>query len=159
MRLHDLKPAPGSRRPRKRVGRGDAAGQGSYAGKGIKGQKVRTGDNIPPHFRGMSFRANRAPKYRGWDFRGPVYPIEYAEVNVRALNRFEPNTVVTPELLRQVGLVKSDLPVKVLGDGTLDRPLVVQAHRFSAAARAKIEAAGGRAEELGLNRKREQAGS
>lgn len=153
MRLHDLKPAPGSRRPRKRVGRGDAAGQGSYAGKGIKGQKVRTGDNIPPHFRGMSFRANRLPKYRGWDFRGPIYRVEYAEVNVGALRRFEPNTVVTPELLRATGLVKSELPVKVLGDGSLDRPLVVRAHRFSATARAKIEAAGGRAEELGPNRK------
>jgi len=149
VRIHDLKPAPGSRRPRKRVGRGDAAGQGSYAGKGIKGQKVRAGDNIPPHFRGMSFRANRAPKYRGWDFRGPIYPAEYAEVNVGALRRFEPNTVVTPELLRAAGLVEADLPVKVLGDGDLDRPLVVQAHRFSATARAKIEAAGGRAEEVG----------
>jgi len=141
------------------VGGGDAAGQGSYAGKGIKGQKVRTGDNIPPHFRGMSFRANRAPKYRGWDFRGPVYPIEYAEVNVRALNRFEPNTVVTPELLREVGLVKSDLPVQLLETGTLDGPRVAQSRRASAAARAKLEAAGGRAEGLSRTRKRGQAGS
>jgi len=161
MKLHDLKPAPGSRSPKRRVGRGIAAGQGKTAGRGTKGQKARTGGKIPAWFEGGQTPLHqRIPKLRG--FRNP-FKIEYEVVNVgdidrlvaagvleagtapggKARKRTAPITV-NQEILRAAGLVRRlDRPMKVLGAGDLGTALFVVADAFSASARAKIEAAGG----------------
>ncbi|MBX5467842.1 MAG: 50S ribosomal protein L15 [Firmicutes bacterium] len=143
MRLHELRPAPGSNTPKTRRGRGIGSGLGKTAGRGTKGQKARSGGHIRPGFEG-----GQMPLYRRLPKRGFVNPfrVEYEVVNLKDLNRFEPGTEVTPELLRQVRLVRRPLPVKILGEGELDRPLVVRAQAFSKSAREKIEAAQGRAE-------------
>lgn len=150
MDLSQLKPAAGATRDRKRVGRGNASGHGTTAGRGTKGQKSRSGKPNHPGFEGgQSPLYRRLARQRGFINRARV---EYEPVNVGALARFAANAVVTPETLRGAGLVKrSRLPVKVLASGEIDRALTVRAHRFSAAARQKIEAAGGRVEELSGN--------
>ena len=147
MQQHDLHPAPGSTHRRKRVGRGLGSGHGTYSGRGAKGQKARSGDNIPPRFEGGQLPiVRRLPTKRG--FVNP-FRTEYAVVNVASLNRFEANAEVTPDTLVASGLVHSlKLPVKVLADGELDRPLVVKANKFSQAAKEKIEKAGGKTEEI-----------
>lgn len=149
MKLHELYPAPGSRHRKKRVGRGIGSGHGTYATRGIKGQKARSGGQIPPWFEGGQTRlVKRLPHKRGFT---NIFRVEYAAVNVEQLEaRFPAGTVVTPDLLRETGLVKKRLPIKILGDGELTKPLVVHAHKFSASARAKIEAAGGQVVEIGL---------
>jgi large subunit ribosomal protein L15 len=149
MKLHELYPAPGSRHRKKRVGRGIGSGHGTYATRGIKGQKARSGGQIPPWFEGGQTRlVKRLPHKRGFT---NIFRVEYAAVNVEQLEaRFPAGTVVTPDLLRETGLVKKRLPIKILGDGELTKPLTVHAHKFSASARAKIEAAGGRVVEIGL---------
>jgi len=145
MRIHDLSPAPGSRKAPKRVGRGIGSGHGKTAGKGHKGQKARAGGPKGPGFEGGQTRlAMRLPK-RG--FKSPFHKV-YALVDLDVLAaKFEAGAVVTPEALLERGIIrKLGDGVKVLGDGALDKPLVVRAHRFSRSAAAKIEAAGGKAE-------------
>jgi len=146
MKLHELKPAPGSRRPRKRVGRGIAAGQGKTAGRGTKGQKARAGGGVRPGFEG-----GQNPLYRRLPKRGFTNPNrkEYAVINVKDLNRFDEGTVVMPELLKEKGIVKNLKDgLKVLGDGDLSVKLTVKAHKFSRTAEEKIAAAGGATEVL-----------
>ncbi|HEY8414919.1 MAG TPA: 50S ribosomal protein L15 [Thermaerobacter sp.] len=143
--LHELRPAPGARRRRKRVGRGIGSGHGKTAGRGTKGQKARSGGAKGPGFEGGQMPLQRRIPKRG--FTNAPFRKEYAVVNVEALNRFEPGTEVTPELLVERGLVR-DLRdgVKILGDGELRVALTVRAHKFSESARAKIEQAGGKVE-------------
>lgn len=146
MKLHELKPAPGSRRSRKRVGRGIAAGQGKTAGRGTKGQKARSGGGVRPGFEG-----GQNPLYRRLPKRGFKNPNrkEYAVINVEDLNRFDEGTVVTPDLLKEQGVVKNLKDgLKVLGDGDLKVKLTVKAHKFSRTAEEKIAAAGGATEVL-----------
>lgn len=151
MRTHDLGPAPGARKAPKRVGRGIGSGHGKTAGKGHKGQKARSGHGKGPRFEGGQMPLTmRLPK-RG--FKNPFRKV-FALVNLEALNRFKAGTVVTPELLAKEGLIRlTGDGVKVLGDGDLDRPLTVRAHRFSRSASAKIEAAGGKAEVISVGGK------
>lgn len=144
MRLHELKPAPGSRKPRKRIGRGPGSGRGQTSGRGDKGQKARSGASIPAQFEGGQMPLSRRLPKRG--FRNP-FRKEYSVINLRDLDRIEAETTVTPLLLLERGLIKAAKDgVKVLGDGELSRPLTVTAHRFSQAALRKIKAAGGAAE-------------
>ncbi len=143
MRLHDLKPNPGARPRRKRLGRGIGSGLGKTSGRGQKGQKARSGGGVRPGFEGGQMPLVRRLPKRG--FKNP-FRVEYEVVNVGQLNRFEPGTEVTPDLLREHRLVRRKGPVKILGEGELDRPLVVKAAAFSESAAAKIRAASGRAE-------------
>ncbi len=148
MMEHDISPPRGARRARKRVGRGDSAGGGSYAGRGLKGQKSRSGPGLRPGFEGGQMPLIKGlPMKRGFNNRYKTY---YALVDLGTLQeRFEANTQVTPELLHQLGIIRrTRLPVKVVGDGELQQPLTVAAHKFTASARAKIEAAGGTVTEL-----------
>jgi large subunit ribosomal protein L15 len=143
VRLHDLKPNPGARTRRTRVGRGIGSGLGKTSGRGQKGQKARSGGGVRPGFEGGQMPLVRRLPKRG--FKNP-FRVEYEVVNVGQLNRFEPGTEVTPDLLRAHRLVRRKGPVKILGEGELDRPLVVKAAAFSESAVAKITAASGRAE-------------
>ena len=145
MRLHDLQGAPGSRRPRRRVGRGIGSGLGKTSGRGQKGQGARSGGTKGPAFEGGQMPIHmRLPK-RG--FNNAAHSVRYATVNIRDLARFESGETVTPELLLERGILsKLKDGVKVLGEGELSVPLTVRAHRFSEAAAAKIAAAGGKAE-------------
>jgi large subunit ribosomal protein L15 len=147
VRLETISPSPGSRKARKRVGRGDGSGHGTYSGRGCKGQKSRAGYRMKPGFEGGQLPLiKRLPRKRGFT---NIFRTEYSIVNLAKLNVFEPGSEVDPEKLVAAGIVKSlRRPVKVLGEGGIDRPLSVRAHKFSAAARAKIEAAGGTAEEV-----------
>ena len=165
MKLHDLKPAPGSRRPRTRVGRGIAAGQGKTAGRGTKGQKARAGGTIPPWFEGGQTPIHvRVPKLRGFKNR---FKVEYAVVNVGQISAYaeagrfgveleqpktkgkgkaddQPVLTVNAEVLAQAGLIRGDdKPLKVLGQGEVSQKLFVAADAFSGSARRKIEEAGG----------------
>ncbi|MCK4369192.1 MAG: 50S ribosomal protein L15 [Dehalococcoidales bacterium] len=143
-----LSPAPGSKRGRKRVGRGDGSGHGTYSGRGCKGQKSRSGYKMRPGFEGGQLPLiKRLPRKRG--FTNP-FRTEYSLVNLGKLGIFEPGSEVTPEKLVAAGVVKSlRHPIKILAGGEISHPLVIKANKFSAAAKAKIEAAGGRAEEVG----------
>ena len=162
MKLHDLRPAPGSRTERTRVGRGIAAGKGKTAGRGTKGQKARAGGSIPPWFEGGQTPLHvRIPKLRGFKNR---FKLEYEVVNVGAIGAaaargaFEAanpsgktakgkaaeQITINQDLLRAVGLVRTlDKPLKILGAGELETALFVVADAFTASARSKIEAAGG----------------
>ncbi|WP_053961144.1 50S ribosomal protein L15 [Sulfobacillus thermosulfidooxidans] len=143
MRLHEIQPAPGSRTKKTRRGRGLGSGLGKTAGRGHKGQKARSGGSIRPGFEGGQMPLQRRLPKRG--FVNP-FRVEYEVVNVGDLNQFEANTVVTIELLKNRRLVRRNLPVKILGEGELDRPLTVQVNAFSKSAKEKIEAVSGRAE-------------
>ena len=147
MKLHDLRPPEGAKKKRKRVGRGISAGQGKTAGRGTKGQNSRAGGGVRPYFEGGQLPlVRRLPHKRGFRNRSRV---EYAPVNLGLVGELEGE--VTPETLAEAGLIKkASLPVVILGDGEIDRALTVRAHRFSASARSKIEAAGGVAEVLPL---------
>jgi len=148
MRLHDLTPPPGARRGRRRVGRGPGSGRGTYAGRGLKGQKARAGGGVPPYFEGGQLPlVKRLPHKRGFT---NIFRVEHAAVNLGRLSGFAAGSEVTPQTLVTGGLIKSAVkqPIKILGDGELDRALTIHAHRFSAAARQKIEAAGGTVVEL-----------
>ena len=143
MKLHDLKPDPGSKRKRKRVGRGIAAGQGKTAGRGHKGQGARSGGGKGPYFEGGQLPlVRRLPFKRGFT---NIFAIHYQEVNVDMLEeRFEDGAVVNGASLAAAGLVrKADEPIKVLGRGELGVKLEVHANKFSKSAAAKIEKAGG----------------
>jgi large subunit ribosomal protein L15 len=147
MRQNELKPAAGSRKSRKRVGRGPGSGLGKTAGRGEKGQKSRSGFSRQPGFEGGQMPLHRRIPKRGFT---NIFRKEYLTVNVERLNRFEAGTVVTPESLRDAGLLhKGNLGVKVLGNGDLKVALTVRAHKFTGAAVRKIEEAGGKAEVLG----------
>jgi large subunit ribosomal protein L15 len=140
VKLHHLRPAEGSRRDRKRVGRGKAAGQGKTAGRGTKGYLARH-DSKPGFEGGQMPLQRRVPKLKG--FTNPNR-VEFAVVNVEALGAaFDAGAEVTPDALLDRRIVRKGMPVKVLGRGDLDRPLAVHAHAVSASARAKIEQAGG----------------
>jgi large subunit ribosomal protein L15 len=147
MRQDELSPAPGSKKNRKRVGRGDGSGHGTYSGRGVKGQKSRSGYRMRPGFEGGQLPLiKRLPRKRGFT---NIFRTEYSVVNMDKLNTFESGSEITPESLLAAGMVKSlRNPVKVLADGEIDHPVSVKAHKFSAAAKAKIEAAGGSAEEV-----------
>lgn len=147
MKLHDLQPAPGSHRDRTRSGRGISAGRGKTAGRGTKGQNARSGGTKRSYFEGGQLPlVRRLPHLGGFT---NLWRVEFAAVNVGRLNGFPAGAEITPEALVQAGVIKSTAqPVKILGDGELDRVLSVKAHRFSAAARAKILAAGGSVEEI-----------
>ncbi len=147
MKLHELRSPKGARRSRKRVGRGIAAGQGKTAGRGTKGQAARSGGTKGPYFEGGQLPlVRRLPFKRGFT---NIFRVQYVPVNLYRLEGFEANAEVSPDTLAAAGIIKSpSLPVAILGNGELDRPLVVRAHRFSASARAKIEEAGGSVEEL-----------
>jgi large subunit ribosomal protein L15 len=143
MKVHELAPAPGSSRPRRRVGRGTAGKGGKTAGRGTKGQKART--QIKPGFEGGQLSLKqRVPKLKG--FKNP-FRVEYVVVNLDTLQEFE-GDVVSPETLRAKGLVHKHGLVKVLGRGELGRSLRVSAHAFSASATQAIQAAGGTVEVL-----------
>ncbi len=144
MKLHELKPAEGSRKVRKRVGRGIGSGNGKTAGKGHKGQNARSGGGVRPGFEG-----GQNPLYRRLPKRGFTNPTrkEFAVVNLETLNRFDANTEVTPELLIETGTVKNvKYGIKILGNGKIEKSLTVKAHKFSASAVEAIEAAGGKTE-------------
>jgi len=144
---NNIAPAPGSRQARKRVGRGNGSGHGTYSGRGCKGQKSRAGYKMRPGFEGGQLPLiKRLPRKRGFV---NIFRTEYSTVNIGSLNAFESGSEVTPEKLLAAGMVKSlRNPVKILADGDINHPLTVRANKFSASARAKIEAAGGKAEEV-----------
>ncbi|WP_374720869.1 50S ribosomal protein L15 [Peribacillus tepidiphilus] len=144
MKLHELKPAEGSRKERKRVGRGIGSGNGKTAGKGHKGQNARSGGGVRPGFEG-----GQTPLFRRLPKRGftNINRKEYAVVNLETLNRFEDGTEVTPALLVETGVVKKEKAgIKILANGKLEKKLTVKAHKFSSAAKEAIEAAGGQTE-------------
>lgn len=145
MKLHELKPAKGAVRAKKRIGRGTATGQGKTAGRGQKGQKSRSGGGVRVGFEGGQMPlARRLPK-RG--FKNPFKKV-YTEINVEVLNRFENGTEITAELLRDtrvISKIEKD-GVKILGEGNLEKAVTVKAAKFTASAQEKIEKAGGKAE-------------
>ncbi len=147
MKLHELHPAPGSRKRRKRIGRGAGSGKGKTGGKGMMGQKARSGPGPYRTFEGGQNRlVKRMPFKRGFT---NIWRVEYQVVNVKDLVAWSGDDQVTPETLLEARLIRRKrLPVKILGDGDLSRPLEVHAHKFSGSARAKIEAAGGTVVEL-----------
>ncbi len=147
MRQDELSPAPGSKKSRKRVGRGDGSGHGTYSGRGCKGQKSRAGYKMRPGFQGGQLPLIKSlPRKRGFV---NIFRTEYSTVNTGKLNIFESGSEVTPERLVAAGLVKSlRYPIKVLAEGDINHPLVIKANKFSATAKAKIEAAGGVVEEV-----------
>lgn len=146
MKLHDLKPAPGSVHKSKRVGRGPGSGKGKTSGKGMMGQKARSGPNPYRTFEGGQNRiVRRMPYLRGFKNR---WRIEYQVLNVGELNELPAGEELTVDTLVQSGVISAKRPLKILGDGELTTTLKVQAHKFSASARAKIEAAGGSVTEL-----------
>lgn len=149
MKQHEIKPAAGSRKDRKRVGRGDGSGHGTYSGRGCKGQKSRSGCKIRPGFEGGQLPIiKRLPRKRGFT---SMFRKEYSIVKLGALSMFEADSEVTPEILLDAGIIKSlKLPVKILADGDIKHPLTVKADKFSTAAKAKLEAAGGKAVEVSL---------
>jgi len=147
VRQNNIAPAPGSRTARKRVGRGNGSGHGTYSGRGCKGQKSRAGYKIRPGFEGGQLPLiKRLPRKRGFT---NIFRVEYNTVNIGQLSTFESGTEVTPDTLVAAGMVKSlRKPIKVLADGDIGNAITVKANKFSAAAKAKIEAAGGTAEEV-----------
>ena len=145
MKLHELKPSEGAFKTSKRVGRGVASGHGKTSGKGHKGQNARSGGGVRPGFEGGQLPLFRRLPKRG--FSNAMFKVRYAVINLSDLNKFEDGAVVTPELLSEMGLVKKQLDgIKVLGNGKLEKKLVVKAHKFSDVAKEQIEKLGGKAE-------------
>lgn len=146
MKLHELQPTPGSKTKKRRLGRGPGSGLGKTSGKGHKGAKARSGGGKAPGFEGGQMPLMRRIPKSGFT---NIFRKEYAEVAVGRLEIFEPDTVVTVDLLKEAGLVKNLRDgVKILGTGELTRPLTVQVQRFTSSAKEKIEQAGGKAEEV-----------
>jgi large subunit ribosomal protein L15 len=141
--IHDLRPSPGATHSRKRVGRGPGSGHGKTAGRGNKGQKSRTGYRHQRGFEGGQMPLHRRIPKRGFT---NIFRVEYDIVNISDLDRFEAGAAVTLEALAERRLARKSRPVKILGDGAITKALTVSAHKFSAGARASIEAAGGRCE-------------
>ncbi len=144
MKLHELSPAKGSKKNKKRVGRGPGSGNGKTAGRGHKGQRSRSGFSRRAGFEGGQMPLVRRVPKRGFT---NIFRTEYAIVNLSALSELEGE--IGPESLQEAGLVRAGRLVKVLGDGEVGKALTVRAHKFSASARRKIEEAGGTCEELG----------
>ena len=145
MKLNELKNNPGSTHRRKIVGRGPGSGNGKTAGRGEKGQKARSGASIKPWFEGGQNPLYKRIPSRG--FNNARFTTRYAVINVKDLERFENDTVVTPELLKETGLVKKELSgIKILGSGELTKKLTVKANLFTNSAINKIESNGGKAE-------------
>lgn len=145
MKLYELKPAHGAKKPPLRKGRGPGSGSGKTAGRGHKGQKARAGGGVRLGFEGGQMPLYRRVPKRG--FNNKAFAKVYAEVNVSELNRFEDDTVVTSDLLKKTGLIKKVYDgVAVLGKGDINKKLTVQAARFTKTASEKIEAAGGKVE-------------
>ena len=147
MKQNELSPSLGSKRDRKRIGRGDGSGHGTYSCRGLKGQKSRAGGGVALRFEGgQTPLVKRLPGRRGFT---NIFKIDYAIVNLQRLGVFDKDTEVTPQKLVDIGLVHSlKKPIKILGNGELQHPLVVKANKFSETAKRKIEAAGGRVEEI-----------
>ena len=147
MKLHDLQPAPGAKKRRKRIGRGPGSGHGKTATKGHKGLLARSGGGKRPGFEGGQMPLiRRLPKF---GFTNP-FRAEYAVVNVKSFENWSRGETVTPQAMVDAGLVKrKTLPIKILGSGALKKSLVIQAHKFSKSAEEKIRAAGGRVEVIG----------
>ncbi|MQG44558.1 MAG: 50S ribosomal protein L15 [SAR202 cluster bacterium] len=147
MMEHLLAPSKGARKNRKRIGRGDAAGQGSTAGRGNKGQKSRSGGGPPVWFEGGQLPLIKGlPMKRGFHNRFKTY---YSLIKVETLESFDTGDRITPELLLEKGYLRNlNLPVKIVGDGEISKPVTVVAAKFTQSARAKIEAAKGTAEEI-----------
>ncbi|MGF7186127.1 large subunit ribosomal protein L15 [Desulfitispora alkaliphila] len=145
-KLHELQPAAGSRKERRRKGRGMSSGAGKTAGRGHNGQKSRSGGGVRPGFEGGQMPLQQRVPKRGFT---NIFKKEFAIVNVEELNKFEAGTEVTPEALMEAGLIKAVKDgVKILGDGNLEKNLTVKTHRISKAAEEKITAAGGKVEVL-----------
>lgn len=145
MKLNELKYNEGSKKDIKRLGRGSSSGTGKTSGKGHKGQNARSGGGVRPGFEGGQLPLYRRLPKRG--FSNAMFKKTYVVINVSDLNRFEDGTVVTPELLKEMGIVKKELSgIKVLGNGSIEKKLTVRANLFSAVAKEKIETAGGKTE-------------
>lgn len=146
MKISDLAPSKGAKKKRKKVGRGPGSGHGKTATRGHKGQGSRSGGTKPAWFEGGQQPLTRRVPKRGFK---NIFRKEYTLVSLERLNEFETDVVITPQILREHGVIKkSNRPVKILSDGDLTKPVVVSAHRFSRKAIEKIEAAGGRTEVL-----------
>lgn len=147
MKLHELAPPEGAKKARKRVGRGNGSGHGTYSGRGIKGQKSRSGGQINPRFEGGQIPlVLRLPHKRGFT---NIFKERFHIVNVGSLEALAAGAEVTPESLHAMGLIRdTKLPVKLLGDGEVSKPMTVRVHRWSQSARQKVEAAGGTLERL-----------
>ncbi len=145
MKLHELKPAEGSTKKRKRVGRGESSGLGKTSGRGANGQNARSGGGTRPGFEGGQMPLIRRIPKRGFN---NIFRVDYSVVKLEDLNRFEDGAEVTPELLKEARLVRKleKGGVKILGNGSIDKKLTVKAHKFTQSATEKIEAAGGKAE-------------
>ncbi|MBQ2658466.1 MAG: 50S ribosomal protein L15 [Erysipelotrichaceae bacterium] len=144
MNLHEMKYNEGARHSTKRLGRGQGSGQGKTAGKGHKGQNARSGGGVA-----IGFEGGQTPFFKSMPKRGftNFNRLEYAVVNLTELNRFDNGTTVTPELLKQAGIVRKQLDgIKVLGNGKLEKKLTVSCHKISKSAQAAIEKAGGKVE-------------
>ena len=145
MKLHTISPALGATQTRKRVGRGPGSGLGKTSGRGENGQKSRSGYSRKPGFEGGQLPLYRRLPKRG--FTNARFKVEYAVINLSDLNKFDNDAIVTPEILKEMGILKNQLDgVKVLGNGTLEKKLVVKAHKFSEKAKQQIESLGGKAE-------------
>jgi large subunit ribosomal protein L15 len=145
MRLHDLKPRPGAKHRRKRLGQGESSGHGKTAGRGGKGQTARSGSSIRIGFEGGQMPLIRRMPKRG--FNNARHSIRYVAVNLDSLNRFDNGAKIDVEALRKAGLANGPVKrVKILGDGELTKKLSISAHAFSASAKSKIEAKGGSCE-------------
>jgi len=145
MKLHTMYPAEGATKVAKRKGQGVGTGNGKTAGRGHKGQNARSGGGVRPGFEGGQLPLFRRLPKRG--FTNAMFKTTYATINLSDLNKFEDGAVVTPELLKEMGLLKNQLDgVKVLGNGTLEKKLTVKAHNFSEKALKEIEKLGGKAE-------------
>ncbi|MQF69995.1 50S ribosomal protein L15 [SAR202 cluster bacterium AD-804-J14_MRT_500m] len=147
MMEHQIKPRSGSRRRRRRIGRGNAGGQGTYSGKGLNGQKSRSGKGPRPGFEGGQLPLiKRLPERRGFT---NIFKERYSLINVGELESYIGDKPITKEMLRDLGLVKNlKHPIKILGDGDLTKAVIIQADKFSGTAKKKIEEAGGKAEEI-----------
>ena len=145
MKLNNITPTEGAFKERKRVGRGTGSGLGKTSGKGHKGQNARSGGGVRPGFEGGQLPLFRRLPKRG--FSNAMFKVRYATINLSDLNKFENDTVITPELLKEMGLVKNQLNgIKILGNGTLEKKLTVKANQFSKKAKEEIEKLGGKAE-------------
>ena len=145
MKLHTVHPNEGATFSKKRLGRGVGSGLGKTSGKGHKGQNARSGGGVRPGFEGGQLPLFRRLPKRG--FSNAMFKKEYATINVSDLNKFEDGAVVTPELLKEMGILKKQLAgVKVLGNGNLDKKITVKANNFSKSAVEKIESKGVKAE-------------
>lgn len=152
MQLHDLKPNKGAKTERTRVGRGTGSGRGKTSGRGIKGQNARTSGGVRPYHQGGNLPFFRKlPFLRGEGFT-PYKRTRYAEVNLDALQAFKAGSEVTPEVLKEAGLLKGKgMPIKIMGRGEINVALKIKAHKVTEGARQKIEAAGGSIETIALS--------